>query len=179
MQKRAKTTSAHRRTRTSTSAKRTRTRTRAIRPSSRRRRSSVTPAARRARSTAPRSKRLHRRGGTTARVRRTTARRSAKRPGRLSAKATTDRRTIIRWTEERGGHPATVIRTAARGEPGILRIDFPGFTGQGTLRPISWDEWFRKFEERNLAFLYQDRATSGQTSRFFKLIQRPSKSRRS
>ena len=99
----------------------------------------------------------------------------AKAPGRLSAKTTTDRDAIIRWAEARGGHPATVIRTANKREPGILRIDFPGFTGEGTLKPIPWDAWFRKFEERNLAFLHQDRAPNGKLSRFFKLIKRPNR----
>jgi hypothetical protein len=41
--------------------------------------------------------------------------------------------------------------------------------------PISWDDWFRKFEERKLAFLHQNRAPNGKLSRFFKLIKRPSR----
>jgi hypothetical protein len=54
-----------------------------------------------------------------------------------------------------------------------LRIDFPGFKGEGTLQPISWDEWFRKFQERDLAFLYQSKTAAGKPSRFFKLIHKP------
>ena len=59
-----------------------------------------------------------------------------------------------------------------RREGGVLRIDFPGFKGSGTLRPVSWDEWFRVFDERDLAFLYQDRTSDGKISRFFKLVER-------
>jgi len=89
-----------------------------------------------------------------------------------AAHITTDYDTIREWAETRGGWPATVSRTA-RGEPaGILRIDFPGFSGQGTLKPISWDDWFDKFEESNLAFLYQEKTADGKQSRFFKLIER-------
>ncbi len=93
-------------------------------------------------------------------------------PGRLGAKTTTDHETIRRWAEERQGTPSTVTRTAREGEPGILRIDFPGFSGQGTLSAIPWEEWFRKFDEMNLAFLYQERAANGKMSRFFKLVRR-------
>jgi hypothetical protein len=56
--------------------------------------------------------------------------------------------------------------------PGILRIDFPGFSGEKTLEHVSWDEWFDKFEESELAFLYQDRTGSGRPSRFNKLVGR-------
>jgi hypothetical protein len=58
------------------------------------------------------------------------------------------------------------------GDAGVLRIDFPGGAGDDELEPISWDEWFRKFEEENLAFLYQDRRAGGQDSTFFKLVRR-------
>lgn len=71
--------------------------------------------------------------------------------------------------ESRGGHPATVKRTRRGGQAaGILRIDFPGYSGRETLKEISWDEWFDAFEENNLAFLYQDE----KNSRFNKLISR-------
>lgn len=89
-----------------------------------------------------------------------------------SARTTTYHEEIQQWVEERGGWPATVARSARGGEAGILRIDFPGYTGRGTLNPVSWDEWFRVFDENNLAFLYQERAAGGGLSRFFKLVER-------
>lgn len=85
-----------------------------------------------------------------------------------TAKRTIDHDEIRRWVESRGGHPAHVKRTASDGDPGVLRIDFPGFSGEETLEPIDWDTWFRKFEERQLAFLYQDEPES----RFNKLVHR-------
>ena len=42
------------------------------------------------------------------------------------SKTTTDHDEIRRWVEERGGRPARVTDTGSDGDPGILRIDFPG-----------------------------------------------------
>ena len=54
----------------------------------------------------------------------------------------------------------------------MLRIDFPGFSGEGTLKKVSWDDWFEKFDDSNLAFLYQEETSGGDCSRFFKLVNR-------
>jgi len=111
------------------------------------------------------------RSGTAAR--RGSARRTGGATRGRSARTTTDHNTIQRWAESRGGVPSTVSRTARGGQrAGILRIDFPGYSGKGTLKRISWDEWFRKFDESNLSFLYQDKTAGGKTSRFFKLVER-------
>jgi hypothetical protein len=86
------------------------------------------------------------------------------------AKTTTDHDEIRRWTEERGGFPATVKATETKGEPGILRIDYPGFSGETTLDRITWEQFFEVFEKNKLAFLYQDE----KDSRFSKFIDRKS-----
>jgi len=70
------------------------------------------------------------------------------------SKTTTEHKTIRAWSEARGGKPATVKSTERDGEAGILRIDFPGYSGGGSLEEISWEEFFKKFDEKNLAFLY-------------------------
>jgi hypothetical protein len=45
------------------------------------------------------------------------------------SKTTTDHEAIRRWVEERDGRPAAVRATGNdNGDPGILRIDFPGST---------------------------------------------------
>jgi hypothetical protein len=85
---------------------------------------------------------------------------------------TTDHSVIKKWVEERGGRPATVKRTGSREEPGILRIDFPGYSGEESLEPISWEDFFEKFDEKKLAFLYQEQTKEGQQSRFCKLVSR-------
>lgn len=87
---------------------------------------------------------------------------------------TTDHEEIRRWVEEHGGRPARVRGTGDDGDPGVLRIDFPGGAGEEQLEPISWDEWFRKFDEQNLALLYQERRGDGEESTFAKLVRRDS-----
>ena len=84
---------------------------------------------------------------------------------------TTDHETIRRWAEARDGKPATVKRTESNGEPGILRINFPGYA-EDSLEDISWDDFFEKFDEKHLAMLYQDETSDGQQSRFCKFVSR-------
>lgn len=85
------------------------------------------------------------------------------------ATTTTDHDTIREWVESREGWPARV-RDTATGEGGVLRIDFePADSG---LEPIGWDEFLAIFEDRNLAFLHQDRTGDGATSRFNKFVDR-------
>jgi hypothetical protein len=84
--------------------------------------------------------------------------------------ATTDHEKIKKWARDRDGMPATVKETEKNGHAGILRIDFgPREAG---LEEISWDEFFRKFEEAHLAFLYQDKTKDGKVSRFHKFVAR-------
>jgi hypothetical protein len=85
---------------------------------------------------------------------------------------TTDHDEIRRWVEEHGGKPASVRGTERGDEAGVLRIDFPGGAGEDQLEHISWDEWFEKFDDSDLAFLYQEQKASGEDSTFFKLVSR-------
>jgi hypothetical protein len=94
------------------------------------------------------------------------------------AKKTTDHNKIRRWAEERGAHPATVKGTGGRGDAGLLRIDYPGYRGKESLKEISWDEFFKKFDESDLAFLYQEKTATGRQSRFSKLVSRNSQRQR-
>jgi hypothetical protein len=87
------------------------------------------------------------------------------------SKTTTDHDEIRRWVEEHEGRPASVKGTGD-GEAGVLRIDFPGGAGEDQLEHISWDDWFQKFDEAKLAFLYQEQKASGEDSTFFKLVNR-------
>ncbi|HYC00076.1 MAG TPA: hypothetical protein VEC57_13160 [Candidatus Limnocylindrales bacterium] len=88
------------------------------------------------------------------------------------AQSTTDHETIRQWAEERGGKPATVRGTGKGDDAGILRIDFPGYSGEDTLEEIDWDTFFEKFDESDLEFLYQDETDDGGKSRFFKFVRR-------
>jgi hypothetical protein len=88
------------------------------------------------------------------------------------AKTTTDHEHIKQFVEERGGHPARVKGTAVKDNSGVLLIDYPGYSGTQTLEVISWDEFFKGFEQNELAFLYEDEKQAGSQSRFSKLINR-------
>ncbi|HEV2768505.1 MAG TPA: hypothetical protein VGV63_12460 [Acidimicrobiales bacterium] len=87
-------------------------------------------------------------------------------------RTTTDHDEIRRWVEEHGGTPASVKGTESADEAGVLRIDFPGGAGEDQLEHISWDDWFAKFDDSGVAFLYQESKASGEDSTFFKLIRR-------
>jgi hypothetical protein len=79
---------------------------------------------------------------------------------------TREHETIRRWAEARGGHPAVVEGTE------IVRIDFDEPEGSDDkLHRISWDDFFRIFESRNLEFLYQEKTQDGRPSRFSKFVR--------
>jgi hypothetical protein len=90
------------------------------------------------------------------------------------SKTTTNHDEIRRWVEARDGKPAHVIGTGNEGDPGLLRIEFPGAPGarDENLEPISWEEFFEAFEENALAFVYQDEKRDGEQSTFNKLVSR-------
>jgi hypothetical protein len=54
----------------------------------------------------------------------------------------------------------------------MIRLDFPGYSGAQSLEPISWEEWFQKFDDNNLALLYEETLASGQKSNFNKIVSR-------
>jgi len=85
---------------------------------------------------------------------------------------TTNHDEIRRWVEAHDGKPATLRGTGQDDDAGILRIDFPGGAGEDELEHISWDEWFDKFDESGVEFLYQEEKASGEDSTFFKLVSR-------
>lgn len=89
-----------------------------------------------------------------------------------SSERTTDHDTIRKWIEQRDGHPAVVANTMEDEGGGILRVDFPGYAGETSLQRIGWEEFFEIFEDRELAFLYQDKTEDGKESRFSKFVRR-------
>ena len=84
-----------------------------------------------------------------------------------SSNTTTKHDEIRKWAEARDGHPAMVD---TKGKGGILRIDFG--EPEANLKEISWDEFFKIFDENKLAFLYQDETADGGKSRFNKFVNR-------
>ena len=108
------------------------------------------------------------RAGTTSRGARTRAGTTSR-----LARTLVDHDEIRRWAESRGGEPTAVKGTSrAKGDVGMIRIDFPGYSGEGKLQPIEWDEWFAKFDASNLALVVQDKTSGGEISHFNKLVAR-------
>jgi hypothetical protein len=84
---------------------------------------------------------------------------------------TTDHEEIRSWVEERDGHPA-IVKGTEKGGSALLRIDYPGYSGEDRLEEIGWDEFFKIFDENKLAFLHQDQTADGELSRFSKFVER-------
>ena len=87
-----------------------------------------------------------------------------------TSKTTTDHKEIRKWAEARGGRPSVVKATEGKDHSGILRFDFQD--PDDKLDDVSWDDFFKTFEDRELALLYQDKTEDGKTSRFFKFVHR-------
>ena len=96
-------------------------------------------------------------------------------------RVSTDHEEIRRWAEERGGKPARVKGTGGRkgeDDPGMIRIDFPGYSGEGSLEAIEWETWFKAFDDNELALIFEAGEREGNPSRFNKLIGRDTAARR-
>jgi len=86
------------------------------------------------------------------------------------AKTTINHEEIRRWVEARDGVPVSAKGVDEDGdEIALLRISF---RDDPALKRISWDEFFERFEDDDLAFLYQEQTADGKRSRFFKMVER-------
>jgi hypothetical protein len=89
-----------------------------------------------------------------------------------NTKITKDHKLIKEWVVARGGVPGRVTgEFSVTDEEGVLDIKFPEKTEKNVI-PITWDEFFKKFEQSNLAFLFEEDHGDGLRSNFFKLIWR-------
>ena len=84
------------------------------------------------------------------------------------AKTTTNHEEIRTWAEARGVRPA-VVRTKGKAG-GIIRLDFG--PKEDNLEEVSWEEFFKIFDEGELAFLHQDKTHDGKESRFSKFVHK-------
>lgn len=88
------------------------------------------------------------------------------RPGR--SLVTTNHEVIRRWARARGAKPATIAGTERDGRAGVLTFDLPGYRENRRLRHITWNDWFRTFDERGLNLIYQEQLRDGRPSNFFR-----------
>jgi hypothetical protein len=92
---------------------------------------------------------------------------------------TTDHKMIRRWAGRWHAHPA-VAKTPDAGTTqsggttsGLLRIRFPRDPDEKSLQSISWDEFFKRFDEQHLALEYLDEPRSEVKGRpFARLVDR-------
>jgi hypothetical protein len=84
----------------------------------------------------------------------------------------TDHDEIRHWAEERHAVPSCVKGTGGGDDTGMIRLDFPGYSGEDSLEEISWDDWFEKFDDSGLALLVQETTAGGAKSNFNKLVRR-------
>jgi len=90
-----------------------------------------------------------------------------------SSKQTNNHEEIKKWAEERGGVPAKIKGTGKGDDEGVLRIHFPEHSdNDDRFEQISWDDFFEKFDESELDFLYQDKKADGEESTFHKFVER-------
>ena len=82
----------------------------------------------------------------------------------------TDHDAIRAWAEAREARPSRVKTTADGNGGGVLRFDFGD--KEEALEEISWDDFFRIFEDSQLALLEQDETSGGELSRFSKFVKR-------
>lgn len=83
-----------------------------------------------------------------------------------------DHEEIRRWARERGATPSLGRRTHEDDSIGVIGLDFPGSRVPDSLEEISWDEWFRNFDENDLALIVEGEMANGQSSNFHKLAAR-------
>jgi hypothetical protein len=82
--------------------------------------------------------------------------------------ATRSHTVIEHWAKERNAVPATVPGTEHEDRAGVLRFNFPGYGGR-KLKEISWQEWFKTFDDRQLVFIFQEHIKNGNMSNFFQM----------
>jgi hypothetical protein len=85
----------------------------------------------------------------------------------VEGKVTTDKKAIKEWIEERKGWPAVQIKTNGNRKENILWVGFPEASTHKNLQKITWEEFFEKFDQEQLTFLYQDASLNGEQSQFF------------
>jgi hypothetical protein len=89
-----------------------------------------------------------------------------------NVRITTDHEEIKQWAEEHNARPAVVRHETRGGGVGIIDIDLAHFGEDEYVEPISWEDFFEQFDERNLAFVYEKETLPGEKHWFHKFTKR-------
>lgn len=79
------------------------------------------------------------------------------------ANVITDHNEIRSWIEAHGGQPALVRRIPEVGGDGELSFEFLADGQEPELITIRWDDFFQRFEDQGLAFVYEDASAGAPT----------------
>lgn len=85
---------------------------------------------------------------------------------------------IKAWAEKYRGSPEIIDHPNSQGDKVGIRLNFPGssdekfFSADTLPRGISWDEFFKIFEEQKLAFMYTDVEKVPDPSYAYRFIKR-------
>ena len=86
--------------------------------------------------------------------------------------STTDHNEIKNWAEERKGIPSSLENPDEDASNLILRILFSDDKKVEQAKQISWDEFFKRFEEHKLAFVYKHENFGGELTNFHRFVFR-------
>ncbi len=72
-------------------------------------------------------------------------------------KVTTDHKVIRKWAKARKGWPAMIQRVTSAGVEIALSIVLPGCETGEVVRKLTWNEFFERFDQLKLTFIYQEK----------------------
>lgn len=79
---------------------------------------------------------------------------------------------IKNWAEERKGTPASLKEPSAEASNLILRILFDHEKNVDQVKNISWEQFFKLFEQHQLAFVYKHENFGGKNSNAHRFVFR-------
>ena len=99
-------------------------------------------------------------------------RRCTLRENEVNIVPTQDHREIYRWAARFGAIPAEIRRSKSDGEPSILYFLF-GDLREGTpeSKPISWDDFFARFDLLGLSLAYDEQSPQFHLVRVDRVLQ--------
>lgn len=89
----------------------------------------------------------------------------------MTNKITTNHEEIMDWIKNRGGKPSREKLIGDQNLKGLLKINFLEHE-ENNISNISWEEFFRVFEENKLALFLEELTDVGGLSRIYRFLDR-------
>lgn len=95
----------------------------------------------------------------------------------MAEKVTINHEEIQAWVEKHHGTAQLIDEIDATGDSVGIRIDFPGtkddmLIDREKYRKATWEDWFKVFEQQNLAFGYDDEIQPDDQNRLYRFEKR-------